>query len=396
MAITPSNTNSSNGAKRKNNSKKPTDLSAQSDLAATSEIVSSTNTSSSSMPVTKKANGKSANGTQTVSAILSSVNSQNNKKYQKFKKLFEKTALQKRQAQANTILSNQQKQRSLAAATALTSMTMDEEGEASSFLIDNNEMLNNPSSHLNNNESQCYYEMNFSKESLRQKQEYFDKSLNQLYERLDLVKKIGTNANCEPKEDKDDNDEFQEEYLSKLSSLENEATNDLQVIKIWHEKQKTEIDHQYRGEQKLALKEFKKKRADLKKKLRNKYEEMRKQLESDRSLIDINMDLNEICKLPRTRNLRKRITNTNALMYNFDYSIDWLNLDILPNGSSKSGGRSKINIHSTSTLQSSSDEFKAKVTLESSSTTTMILENNLDINNNNLLPVSMNTDSNTE
>ena len=53
--------------------------------------------------------------------------------------------------------------------------------------------------------------------------------------------------------------------------------------------------------------------------LRNEYEEMRKQLEIDRTSLDINTDMTEV-KPPPTRNLRRRVNQLNP--YDFDTGAD--------------------------------------------------------------------------
>jgi hypothetical protein len=54
---------------------------------------------------------------------------------------------------------------------------------------------------------------------------------------------------------------------------------------------------------------------------RNEYEEMRKQIESDRATLDINTDTTEV-KPPPTRNLRRRVNQLNA----YDYDSGCLDL----------------------------------------------------------------------
>jgi hypothetical protein len=233
--------------------------------------------------------------------------SQTSKVYQRFKKLVEKASLQKRQAQANTIQarSDLKSRKKAAAAAAL----LDEANE----------------NQVDSAQEKTYFDLNYSKQNLIEKRAFFDRSLRDLNEKLKFVKEIGTNANALTSSSIEDKD-FEREYIDQIKALDQETAENLSNIKFWHDKQQKEIERQFKIDNKQCVREFQKKRGDLKKKLMHKYDDMKKQVEVENTLLDINMDLHEMSKVPRTRNLRKRI-NTNVLMYNFDYSIDWLSLD---------------------------------------------------------------------
>jgi hypothetical protein len=235
--------------------------------------------------------------------------SQTNKVYQRFKKLVEKASLQKRHAQANTIQArNDLKSKKKAAAAAVNF----EENNADEVATSG---------------EKSYFDLNFSRQNLIEKRDFFDKSLRDLKEKLKFVKEIGADSSAPHTHASTQDKEFEREYIGQLSALDEDANESLSHIKTWHDKQQKEIERQFKSDNKQCVREFQKKRGDLKKKLMHKYDDMKRQVEVENTLLDINMDKYEMImiKLPRTRNLRKRI-NTNVPMYNFDYSIDWLNL----------------------------------------------------------------------
>jgi hypothetical protein len=325
-----------------------------------SNNLSSSPTSSSTLstPTAKKPTTKTATR-QKFASQQNIASSQNNKKYQKFKKIFEKQSAQKRHAQNSTIQ----------ARNHAAKLQQDQERHDAEL----DEIAKQ-----------------FSKETLREKLNFFEKNLSELNSKLEFVRHSTRNSlNSFPiDENSNENDaEFRTEYAGQLRKLDAQADEKLKTLQFWNEKQRNEIDHQYRIEQKQSIKEYDKKRADLKRKLKNKYEEMRKQLELDQALLDINMDMNEINKLPRTRNLRKRINHNNmylnnsmhnaALLCNLDYSIDWLNLDF--NASLKSKHLiSHLNHSSKASLlvdNNNNTIVENKPTCSKNSTTTQVIEN---------------------
>jgi hypothetical protein len=243
-----------------------------------------------------------------------------NKAYQRFKKLVEKTSIQKRQAaQVSSIKTRNElnKSRRKPAPTVSTLATANAEQE--------NEQPQDTARVQNS-----YFDLNLSRQKLLEKRELFEKSLRELNEKLAFVKFIGTNVTTAinmPLAYSTSDELFEQEYVDQLISMDEESEVSLSSVKTWYSSQQREIERQFKFDQRQANREFQKKRADLKKKLSHKYDEMRRQVDAESPLLDINMDLHEMSKLPRTRNLRKRI-NTNVLMYNFECnSIDWLSLD---------------------------------------------------------------------
>lgn len=117
------------------------------------------------------------------------------------------------------------------------------------------------------------------------------------------------------------------DYRNDYLKLENESSNNLLIVNLWYNKQKTEIEQQFKTELNKSNQEYDDKRRELKESLKNEHEEMKKQIEVDRAVLDINMDVSEPKPAP-TRNLRRRY-NANA----FDYSTaDINNSDIVGSG----------------------------------------------------------------
>ena len=294
---------------------------------------------------------------KTSPTLNNTVSNQDNKKYRKFKKMFEKTSMQKRQAQANTIqarkeFNNSRKRHSFRSTVKEANVENAEKDEKAH----NNNF---------NNEEHFYYQLSYSRDNYRLKKEIYSNLLADLKAKLDFVKEIGINTTSSSNRA---NETVKVEYLDQLKNLEQKAEENQIFIQKCREKYQQDIEHQCKLDQKQAQREFQKKRFELKKKLINKYEETRKQLETDQMLLDISMGLYEMSKLPRTRNLRKRI-NTNARMYQFDYSIDWLNLD----AAAKSISNTTVSTASTTTNSTRSSASSSDHDLIRSNVTSNIL-----------------------
>jgi hypothetical protein len=207
----------------------------------------------------------------------------------------------------------------------------------------NHDVFNNTSNSLINNSSNRnliydyskFEEEDFTPKKFKQKEEYFVQKLIELRDRLNAVREIGylsSNINEAISILNKKNDEFMHNYLSDLRQAERKSDESLSVVRVWHEKQTSEIEQIYQCETKRATQEFQDKRTDLKEGLRNEYEEMRKQMELDKTQLDINTDTTEVKPVP-TRNLRRRAVGLNPTPSTnpYDFSMDTSALELTSN-----------------------------------------------------------------
>lgn len=174
---------------------------------------------------------------------------------------------------------------------------------------------------------------NFASLANYQQQEKFYeqriKSLREQLEKMKSYKKLSDQASlresaikAEILDFKVENGNFNHlaQFLSEVAQIERESIENISIVNNWYEKQKSEVELQYNLEHRRAIQEFQDKRKELKENLLNDHEEKRKQVETDRNVIDINMDTADI-KPTNTRKLRHRNKNqTNSGQANFDYS----------------------------------------------------------------------------
>lgn len=186
---------------------------------------------------------------------------------------------------------------------------------------------------------------NFESFENYQKQENFYeqriKSLREQLEKMKSFKKLSTQASLRSSAIKAEISDFKVEsgfnhlskFLHDVAQIERESAENISIVNNWHEKQKSEVELQYNLEHRRAIQEFQDKRKELKENLRNDNEEKRRQVEIDRNLLDINMDISDV-KPTTTRKLRRRfnvnpIANLpNSAQANFDYSMDSNSFDI--------------------------------------------------------------------
>ena len=210
----------------------------------------------------------------------------------------------------------------------------------------------------------------FNFESLEnyQKQEKFYeqriKSLREQLEKMKSFQKLSTQASLRSSAIKAEISDFKVEsgfnhlakFLCDVAQIERESAENISIVNNWHEKLKSEVEFQYNLEHRRAIQEFQEKRKELKENLRNDNEEKRRQVEVDRNLLDINMDISDV-KPTTTRKLRRRfnvnpITNlTNNAQANFDFPMDSNSFEI--EAASHHIGNSSIMSSSAVLLQSS-------------------------------------------
>lgn len=135
------------------------------------------------------------------------------------------------------------------------------------------------------------------------------------------------------------------QYFTKLveqmKSTQRESEENLSVVENWHKMQKNEAMNQFNLECSRAVQEFQEKRRELKDGLKNENEDKKRQIEIDRNMLDINMDVVD-AKPKVTRKLRRR-GNANTAMNSGDFNVD-------PNGSCLDAIGSAAAVSSSSSL----------------------------------------------
>jgi len=165
-----------------------------------------------------------------------------------------------------------------------------------------------------------------TKEDFKLKEQWYENKLNELRNQIEQLHRLSV-LKHEPNEA---NESFGHsscriinEYVEEMQRLSRCSHENSLFIEMWHDKQKREINEQYTREHTKAIQEYQDKRRDLKDNLRLEYEEMRRQVDSDRQSLDINTDVTESKPLP-TRNLRRRFVqpSNNNNNQTFDHLMD--------------------------------------------------------------------------
>lgn len=165
--------------------------------------------------------------------------------------------------------------------------------------------------------------------------------------------------------------------MNELQRLETLAAENQSIVRLWYEKQKSEIEQAYQAETRRCTLEFQEKRAELKESLRQEYEEMRKQIEIDKTCLDINTDTTDV-KPPPTRNLRRRnqtVANTSSVLAAasvsvanpYDFDAELMNLS-MPGYMNQSANMTTSGANLDVTVNSSSVAAAAAVATASSTT----------------------------
>lgn len=191
-------------------------------------------------------------------------------------------------------------------------------------------ILNKTSSHSKTNAHQHQYNHTQHRVSTREefklKEEWYENKLNELRNQIEQLHRLSVlkHESNESSESKvNSNSPIINEYVEEMQRLNRCSNENSLFIEMWHEKQKREINEQYAREHTKAIQEYQDKRRDLKENLRLEYEEMRRQVDSDRQSLDINTDVTESKPLP-TRNLRRRFVqpSNNNNNQTFDHLMD--------------------------------------------------------------------------
>lgn len=157
-------------------------------------------------------------------------------------------------------------------------------------------------------------------EEFKAHEKYFDDRLKQLYENLKQLKDLGHSTLNTVKSST--NNSYLHELKHEINRLDKESNENLFIVKVWFDKQKNDLETQFKIDFNRHTLEYQEKIKDLKENLRNEYDDMKKQLELDKTQLDINMEVSETKPQP-TRTLRRRLNNNNnTAISNLDYSID--------------------------------------------------------------------------
>lgn len=101
-------------------------------------------------------------------------------------------------------------------------------------------------------------------------------------------------------------------FIQQLRTFKRESEENMSVVENWYQMQKSEVTAQYNLEHDRAIQEFQDKRRELKDSLKTENEDKKRQIEIDRNLLDINMDITD-AKPKVTRKLRRRNNNASNL-----------------------------------------------------------------------------------
>ena len=194
--------------------------------------------------------------------------------------------------------------------------------------------------------------LSYSKENLKEQEQLYEKKLNNLryqFEKLEGLKSFELTANVlvESVEanlidsNGNENHAYLIEFIDGLRQLKKESVENMSVVRNWFEMQTAEANAHFNAECGRAVHEFQEKRRELKDTLRADNEEKRRQIDIDRHLLDINMDMAD-AKPKITRKLRRRVNNpgtaananssSGLLVNSVDFSVDTSNscLDAAP------------------------------------------------------------------
>ena len=110
------------------------------------------------------------------------------------------------------------------------------------------------------------------------------------------------------------------QFVQQMRNLRAASAENMSVVENWHAMQKSEAMATFNLECSRAVQEFQDKRRELKESLKSENEDKRRQIEVDRNLLDINMDMTD-AKPKVTRKLRRR-GNANAGLSGADFNVD--------------------------------------------------------------------------
>jgi hypothetical protein len=189
-------------------------------------------------------------------------------------------------------------------------------------------ILNKTSSHSKRNQSQHQYNQTHprvtTKEQFKLRAEWYENKLKELRNQIEQLHRLSV-LKHEPNDSSDtgvySSSHIINEYVEEMQRLGRSSNENSLFIEMWHEKQKREIDEQFTREYTKAVQEYQDKQRDLKENLRLEYEEMRRQVDTDRQSLDINTDVSESKPLP-TRNLRRRFVQPSNNNQTFDHLMD--------------------------------------------------------------------------
>jgi hypothetical protein len=157
-------------------------------------------------------------------------------------------------------------------------------------------------------------------EEFKAHEKYFDDRLKQLYDNLKQLKDLGYTSLHTAKSTT--NNSYLHELKHEINKLDKESKDNLFIVKVWFDKQKYDLETQFKIDFNRHTQEYQEKIRDLKENLKNEYDDMKKQLELDKTQLDINTEVTETKPQP-TRTLRRRLNNNNnTAISNLDYSID--------------------------------------------------------------------------
>jgi hypothetical protein len=161
------------------------------------------------------------------------------------------------------------------------------------------------------------YDLFTSRQSYKAREQFYERRLTELKEQLDLMKKIGQEAYLDSGEsdralsklstiaeklnEGTGGVNYISQYVQEIMKLRRDSENNLSIVNTWYDRQKNESDHQYTSEQMRAQQEYQEKRRELKESLKNEYEDKKRQIELEKTSLDINMDVSE----PKPANTRK-------------------------------------------------------------------------------------------
>ena len=154
----------------------------------------------------------------------------------------------------------------------------------------------------------------FSSHTFQLKDQMYEQKLRELRDNLKLLEKIENMSSEEMENELDSQSSgvYVNQFVQEVRRLEKESAENMSLIETWFEYQKEESEEQFNSECKRASQEFQEKRKELKESLKIENEEMRRQIEVDRALLDINIDVTDTKPVP-TRKLRRRVNATDEM-----------------------------------------------------------------------------------
>lgn len=198
--------------------------------------------------------------------------------------------------------------------------------------------------------------VHMSREEYERNDQMLETRLDELKRRLDALKNVdltaaATRSTCKYE------DSFLNEFKAELERLEHEASSNMTSIKFWFDKERNEIEEQFKNEYKRSIHEYQERRKELKDMLRNDNEDARRQIEIERMTLDINTDVIEVKPAP-TRNLRRRCvmasntTATTAANSLFSSQVYIESLEEPASVSTAVSSATPVSVHSSSTAAS--------------------------------------------